>query len=215
MSAQSFREIVGAKPSTASPSDSVLVIIDAQNEYAEGKLKTANVDGTRKAIKGLLDNYRQADGKVVHITHKVPDGAPVFTPGTELAKEFDELKPKEGEKTMEKVHPGSFADTPLHEYLRGIGASKLVLSGYMAHVCVSTTARQASQLGYDVILAEDAIGDRDIPGASGEDVTKVSSRIETPRRRRHLLSPTDSAGQMALLELSDAFGTVLKSSEIK
>ena len=44
-----------------------------------------------------------------------------------------------------------------------------------AHVCVSTTAREASQLGYDVVLAEDAIGDRDIPGASGDEVTKVSS----------------------------------------
>jgi len=40
-------------------------------------------------------------------------------------------------------------------------------------VCVSTTARQAAELGYDVVLAEDAIGDRDIPGMSGEEVTKV------------------------------------------
>jgi nicotinamidase-related amidase len=38
---------------------------------------------------------------------------------------------------------------------------------------VSTTAREAHQLGYEVVLPEDAIGDRDIPGASGADVTKV------------------------------------------
>jgi nicotinamidase-related amidase len=61
----------------------------------------------------------------------------------------------------------------------------------MAHVCVSTTARQAAEKGYDVILARDAIGDRDIPGASGEEVTK-----------------------MALTELADAFGTVVSASEI-
>lgn len=61
----------------------------------------------------------------------------------------------------------------------------------MAHVCVSTTARQAAEKGYDVILAKDAIGDRDIPGASGEDVTS-----------------------MALKELADAFGTVVSTSEI-
>ena len=41
-------------------------------------------------------------------------------------------------------------------------------------MCVSTTARQAAELGYDVVLAEDASGDRDIPGVSGEQVTKVS-----------------------------------------
>ena len=44
---------------------------------------------------------------------------------------------------------------------------------FQAHVCVSTTARQASELGYDVVLVEDAIGDRDIPGISGEEVSKV------------------------------------------
>lgn len=59
-------------------------------------------------------------------------------------------------------------------------------------MCVSTTARQGSQLGYDVVLAEDAIGDRDIPGVSAEDVTKV-----------------------ALNEIADAFGTIVKSSDIK
>lgn len=43
-----------------------------------------------------------------------------------------------------------------------------------AHVCVSTTAREAARFGYDVLLPEDAIGDRDIPGASGAEVTRVS-----------------------------------------
>lgn len=80
-----------------------------------------------------------------------------------------------GRQVIEKVHPGSFSETPLHDYLRGAGDKKIVLCGYMAHVCVSTTAREGAQLGYDVILAEDAIGDRDIPGASGVDVTKVPS----------------------------------------
>ena len=47
-------------------------------------------------------------------------------------------------------------------------------------------------MGYDVVLAEDAIGDRDIPGVSAADVTKV-----------------------ALNELADAFGTVVQSSEIE
>lgn len=39
-------------------------------------------------------------------------------------------------------------------------------------MCVSTTARQAAELVYDVVLAKDAIGDRDIPGMSGKEVTK-------------------------------------------
>ena len=94
----SFRQIIGIPPSTASPSDSVLVIIDAQNEYATGLLETVNVGSTRAAIKALLERYRTAEGEVVHVCHKTPEEAPVFTPGKEVGKEFDELKPMEKEK---------------------------------------------------------------------------------------------------------------------
>ena len=84
--AQSFRTLLGAPPSTAKPSDSTLIIIDAQNEYAEGKLKVTNAPETRKAIASLLEKYRNAGGKIVHVVHKTPDGAPVFTPNTKLAE---------------------------------------------------------------------------------------------------------------------------------
>ncbi|EMC94033.1 hypothetical protein BAUCODRAFT_218807 [Baudoinia panamericana UAMH 10762] len=192
MGAQSFREIVGAGPSTATCVDSTLIIVDAQNEYAEGKLKVSNAPQSRKAISGLLEKYRSAGGKVVHIKHQVPEGAPVFTPKTKLAEEYEELAPKEGEKVIEKLHPSSFAETNLDDYLHGVGGKKIVLTGYMAHVCVSTTARDAARLGYDVLIAEDCVGDRDIPGASGAEVTK-----------------------MVMHELNDAFATVVQSSEIK
>lgn len=69
---------------------------------------------------------------------------------------------------------------------------KLVLVGYMAHVCVSTTAREAYQRAYEVVLVEDGIGDRDIPGVNGDELTRV-----------------------ALAELADVFGTVVKSTDIK
>jgi nicotinamidase-related amidase len=57
---------------------------------------------------------------------------------------------------------------------------------------VSTTARDGARLGYDVLVAEDAVGDRDIPGLSGAEVTKA-----------------------VMHELGDAFATVVQSSDIK
>ena len=190
--AQSLRQLLGVPPSAASPSDSALLIIDAQNEYASGNLKVTNAETSGKVIASLLEKYRAANGKVVHILHKTPEGAPIFTPNTELANEFDALKAKDGEELIWKQHPGSFAETKLDEVLKVWGIKKVVLTGYMAHVCVSTTARQASQRGYDVIVVEDGIGDRDIPGVKGEELTKV-----------------------ALAELGDAFATVVKSEEIR
>ena len=131
MSPQSFREIIGVGGSTASPKDSTLVIIDAQNEYAEGKLKVSNAPESRKAIADLLKKYRDANGKIVHVTHQVPEGAPVFTPQSHLAEEFEELTPKQGEKVIKKQHPSSFIDTDLDEHLKGSGGNKVVLTGYM------------------------------------------------------------------------------------
>ncbi|KXJ93510.1 Isochorismatase-like protein [Microdochium bolleyi] len=191
-SATSFRSIVGAPPSTASTSDSVLVIIDAQNEYAQGKLRVADVGSSRAAIAALLGRYRDAGAPVVHVVHATPEGAPVFTPGTELAREFDELKPREGEKTVAKNFPGSFTQTDLQDILTATGRKKVVLTGYMAHVCVSTTARQGAEKGWDVIVARDAVGDRDIPGVQAKQLVDV-----------------------ALAEIADAFGTVIQSDEIK
>ncbi|KAF5584022.1 amidase nicotinamidase [Fusarium subglutinans] len=190
-SATSFRDLVGIPASTASPSDSVLIIIDAQNEYAEGQLKVTNAAESRKVIAGLLEKYRAANGSIVHVMHDTPEGAPVFTPGTKLAEEFEELKPKDGEAAIHKNFPGSFTKTDLQSVLEKTGKKKVVLTGYMAHVCVSTTARQADELGFDVIIPEDAVGDRDIPGVDASQLVKVS-----------------------LSEIGDAFGTIIKSSSI-
>lgn len=99
---------------------------------------------------------------------------------------------QEGEEVIWKPMPGSFTETNLDDVLKKWDIKKIVLTGYMAHVCVSTTAREGMQKGYDVVLVEDAIGDRDIPGAKGDEVTS-----------------------MVLKELADVFGTVVKSGDIK
>ncbi|CAI6336630.1 unnamed protein product [Periconia digitata] len=191
MSVKSFRDLLGMPPNTASTSDSALIIIDAQNEYSSGALKVTNAKESGDTIAKLLDRYRKANGKIIHVLHETPEGAPVFTPGTELAKEFEQVKAKDGETVIGKKFPGAFEQTELNDTLKSWGIEKVVLVGYMAHVCVSTTAREAMQKGYQVVLVEDAIGDRDIPGVKGDEVTRV-----------------------ALAELADVFGTVVKSSDI-
>ncbi|KAF8215553.1 isochorismatase hydrolase [Mycena galopus ATCC 62051] len=194
MNVKSFREHLGIAPCTATPNDSILVLIDTQQEYIHGLLAVANLPATRPVIAALLEKYRAAGAPVVHVWHTTPAGAPVFTPGTPLAEVFPELapQPRAGERVVEKRFPGAFAETNLRKVVEEAGVGKIVLAGYMAHVCVSTTAREAHQLGYEVLMVEDAIGDRDIPGATGEEVTK-----------------------MVLLELGDAFATVVKSKDIQ
>lgn len=97
-SGHSFRSFLGIPPSNPTPSDSVYVIIDAQNEYDHGLLAISNVQSSRANIAAVLQRYRDVGGDVVHVRHSTPEGAPLFTPGTELAEEFEELVPRGGEK---------------------------------------------------------------------------------------------------------------------
>lgn len=103
-SGKSFRSFLGLPPSHPTPKDSVYVIVDAQNEYDHGLLAISNVAESRANIGAVLKKYRDAGGDVVHVTHTTPDGAPLFTPGTELAEEFHELKPRGNEVVSDIFH---------------------------------------------------------------------------------------------------------------
>lgn len=56
----------------------------------------------------------------------------MFTPNTELAKEFAELAPTQGEHIISKNYPSSFAKTDLDSYLKSLPSNvgnKIVLTG--------------------------------------------------------------------------------------
>ena len=60
-----------------------------------------------------------------------PEGAPLFTQGTELAEEFGELVEGMGdkEKVITKHHPSAFTGTDLQKAMEGFGKKKIVLAG--------------------------------------------------------------------------------------
>ncbi|CAK7213577.1 hypothetical protein SBRCBS47491_001852 [Sporothrix bragantina] len=194
MAPQNIRSIFGIPPSVPSTTDSVLIIIDHQGEYAEGLLKVERGPETRAVIKQLLDKYRAAKGSVIHVVHDAPEGAPIFTPGTPLAAILPELTPVDGEVVVHKTFASAFNGTTLEDELNKADKKdkkKLVVVGYMAHNCVSSTVRVASEKGYDVYAVQDAIGDRNLPGATAEELVRVS-----------------------LAEVADALATVVASKDI-
>lgn len=193
MTADSLSSFLGVEPSKPTTNDSVLVIVDAQNEYDHGLLAISDVKSSRAVIGDVLKKYRDANGDVVHVRHSTPNGAPLFTPNTELAEEFEELTKDAGttEKVVLKQHPSSFTGTDLNEHLEKLGKKKIVLAGYMAHVCISNTSRAGAELGYDVSVLSDGIGDRDIPGATAKQLVDTT-----------------------LAELGDVSATVIRSKDL-
>ena len=68
----------------------------------------------------------------------------------------------EGEPIVYKHTPNAFLNTNLLDLLKSWEVERVVICGMMTHMCVEATARAASDLGFQVLVAEDACATRDL-----------------------------------------------------
>ena len=73
----------------------------------------------------------------------------------------DELDVQPTDVLVTKHTWGAFHGTVLHDELTARGVTQVVLGGISTSIGVETTARQAFEHGYNVVLATDAMTDRD------------------------------------------------------
>ena len=66
------------------------------------------------------------------------------------------LEPRAGEIVVNKLSAGTFATTDLAEQLRSRGIDRVVVTGVVTDVCVSTTAREAADRNFTVVVVSDA-----------------------------------------------------------
>ncbi|MBN8532891.1 MAG: cysteine hydrolase [Rhizobiales bacterium] len=166
MPPRTLLDMAGAMPVPPPISESVLVIIDAQNEYLEGPLALTGVAPAIAQCASVLAAYRAAGAPVIHIAHKGrPGGA--FDRDAPRGQIVDALAPVAGETVIEKPLPNSFAKTALTEAVAATDRTKLVMIGFMTHMCVSSTARAALDLGFSTTILADACATRDLPDGDG------------------------------------------------
>ncbi len=141
-----------------------LLVIDIQKDYFPGgKMELVNpLEAAQKAYM-LLQCFREHGGHHVHIQHIAlkPD-ASFFVKGTAGSDIHDSAAHFEGEPIVYKHEPNSFLNTNLLELLKSWEVERVVITGMMSHMCVDATARAASDLGFKVIVAEDACATRDL-----------------------------------------------------
>ena len=162
---QTLFEMAGAKREAARLSDSVLVIIDAQREYIDGALPLTGVNEAVAEIGKLLARARQSGTPAIHVMHKGKGGLfDPASPGFEIAAP---LHPLAHETIVEKSRVSAFAGTGLAEVLQHIGRKNLIVVGFMTHNCVSSTARDARDLGYAPTIIAAATATRALPDGKG------------------------------------------------
>jgi nicotinamidase-related amidase len=162
MAPKTLLQMAGAPATPSKLSDAVLVVIDAQREYVDGKLPLTGVGTALSEIGKLLARARAAGTPVIHIQHKgKPGGA--FGPDTPGFPIAGEAAPLAGEQVIEKSLPNAFAGTTLKGALDATGRKELILAGFMTHMCIEATARSALDHGLRATVVASAAATRDLP----------------------------------------------------
>jgi len=141
-----------------------LLIIDIQNDYFEGgKMELVSMDRATGNSKKLLSYFRKNNLPIAFIQHlAIKPNASFFIPGTPGAEIHDSIRPLPNETVIIKNFPNSFRNTNLHQHLQMIASTDLVICGAMSHMCIDTTTRAATDLGYSCTLISDACATRDL-----------------------------------------------------
>ena len=84
----------------------------------------------------------------------------VLHPDSRWVKVDSALEPIEGEPVIEKQWASAFFDTDLDQQLSALGVDSLVVTGLTTSGCVRASAVDALQNNYQVVVAEEAVGDR-------------------------------------------------------
>jgi nicotinamidase-related amidase len=193
--AKTLLELAGADLRPPPLAAATLVIIDAQNEYLDGKLALPGAVPALAALARLLGRAREVGAPVVHVQHKGRPGG-LFDLEARGGAIIEGVRPIGGEAVVHKPLPNAFAQTDLDAALKKLGRPQLVFAGFMTHMCVSSTARAAVDLGYKASVAADAAATRDLPDPMGGTIA------------------ADALHRAALAALADRFAIVARVDQI-
>jgi nicotinamidase-related amidase len=119
-------------------------------------------------VRKLQDRFRDAEMEVIHtrimsITQDGRERSPGHkrlnlhaAPGSKEAEFLPEVAPKGDEIIINKTASGVFNSTNIEYLLRNLGITGLFICGVYTNECVSTTVRDASDLGFYTTLIRDA-----------------------------------------------------------
>jgi len=150
-----------------------LLVVDIINSFTDPDCPLGSEAGdVVEANRQLLHAFREKRLPVVFTTvvyhdeskarvfrDRIPD-LDILEPGTHWVEVDPRLKPRSDEPVIEKQWASGFFKTRLDEYLKEQGVDSLVVTGLTTSGCVRATAVDGLQHDYKVVIAADAVGDR-------------------------------------------------------
>jgi len=173
-----------------------LLVIDVQQGIDNPRLGPRNNPEAEKRIADLLAAWRAAGRPVIHVQHMSVEPNSLLRPGLPGNAIKKEAQPIAGEPLFQKNVNSAFIGTDLEKYLRSQGIENLVMVGLTTEHCISSSARMAANLGFNVTVVADATATF---GRRGFDGTHYSAEL---------------VHGVELASLSGEFATVRNSSEV-
>ncbi|NRP70388.1 Isochorismatase family protein YecD [Ensifer psoraleae] len=149
------------------PDNAVLLPIDMQQAFDAAPWPPRWNDRVDENGLALLAAWRAAKRPIIHVRHdSVEEGSTLRPdrPGNAFRAGFG---PKGEEPLVTKSVNAAFIGTDLDLRLRRLGANTVVLFGISTDMCVSTSVRVGANMGYRMILVEDACDCFDLPDGAG------------------------------------------------
>lgn len=140
-----------------------LLVIDMQVGLFNGPDKPYKREQTLENINQLIRRARQAGAPIFAVRHTGPADSPIaagspfwqLLPTLEVDEELDCV--------LDKTRPSCFVGTELAERLQEAQVKELLVVGMKTQYCVDATCRAAGDLGFAVLLVEDAHTCMDTP----------------------------------------------------
>jgi nicotinamidase-related amidase len=134
-----------------------LLVIDVQESFRQTPLwPTISNPGIARDVARLVEAVRAAGDLVVWVLHTEPGTGTPFDPLSGHVRYLEPLAPAPGEPQLAKTSHNAFTTTSLQQLLTQRGISELVICGIRTEQCCETTARVASDLGYQVTFVTEA-----------------------------------------------------------
>lgn len=175
-----------------------LIIIDVQKgfeneEYWGGNRNNPHAEAN---IAKLLKAWRINNLPIFHVQHCSQNPKSLLHETHEGNAFKEEVKPLVGEAIIKKNVNSAFIGTNLQSQLEERSIRNLVIVGLITNHCVSTTARMATNLGFQTTVVSDA--------------TATFDRISYDGRR----FSAEEIHEVSLANLHDEFATIVNTSSV-
>ncbi len=174
-----------------------LIVVDVQRGFDDATYwGPRNNPDCEANIEQLIAAWRSQDWPIVYVRHDSSTPSSPLVAGSKGNQFKEALSGKPDLLVVKNVHSAFYGDPDLDAWLKEHGISGVAVCGIQTNMCCETTARMASDLGYEMLFVADATHTFDI-------VTET-----------HKVYRAREVAKYAQLTIDADFGRVVRTSDL-